>query len=535
MSKVNHQIIDYYDNTLGLNTVSSGIRLKPNEARDLQDVDLFPIGGWSKRNGYTSLNTSGVTSYSCTGLYMARFSTAGGTNMAFLVSANLLYSMPASLNGTWTDITGALTITTGANNIWNFAMLNDIVVLGNGDTDASIKISSAGAASALTPGPFTKFLFPVESRGYMWYFVPTVGGTVQYDRGYFSDINDPTTVGTNNYVDIAKGQGGDVRGAVDYKTYLYVFKRHGIYQLTYQPTRVNSSGTTFPWTEFANPVVPGVGTQSHRSIVKFTTPSTHATPGQELVFFVDQYGIPRIFDGATTISLSSKIGYSRDSNILSLSDMDRSRNPYCFSINYPSKNRILCFMSKLNSQQDTCWVIDYSTGFAITRYHYYNAFNVGALFEKSDGTFKPYLGGYSGDVYQADQGTTDNGQPINDYYMTGDAFIKSPVIRNKWYFMEMKGANSASGNTKVSYYINGEDTPVSSETRSLTSSLTTWGTGMTWGISQWARQGLVNSQLPINLVSKTMRVKVETVDKLNDTLTVEGFAITAEQLGTSED
>lgn len=538
MAVVGHQFIDFYENTGGINTVSSAVRLKTNESRDMQDIDLLPIGGFSKRNGYALLNSSPVGSLACTGLYMARFSTSGGTNLALLVAGSKVYSMPSTLNGTWTDITGSLTITSGNNNIWNFAMLNDIVALGNG-TDNSIQINSGGSASALSGGslPFTNFLFPVEYNGYMFYFVPKVSGVVNYDRGYFSSLNDPATVGANNFIDVSKKQGGDVKGAVDYKTFLYVFKRHGIYQVTFQPTQVDSSGNLFPFVQSPNAIVPGVGTQSHRSIVKFTTPATHATPGQELVFFIDQFGIPRIFDGTTTISFASKIGTSRDTAITSLSSMDNTRLPYSWSVNYPSKSRIVFFLSKANSKQDTAWVLDYTTGFSFSRYKYASAFNVGALFEKNDGTFKPYYGDYSGNVVQSDQGTTDNGSAINDYYVTGDTFLQSPVMNSKWYLLDMRGVNgSTSQNTKVSYYINGGDTPSASDTRSLATSGTLWGAGppaMTWGISSWAKAGLVQTTFDVNQVSKTMRLKIESNTKLTDTMQIEGFSLAGEVLGTS--
>lgn len=537
MALTNYNYIDFYDLIGGINTVSSAVKLTPSDARDIQDMDLFPIGGFSKRNGYAVLNSVPANSLATTGLYMARYSTAGGTNLAYLISGTKLYSMSAALGGTWTDITGGLTITAGANNIWNFDILNDIVVLGNG-TDTPIQINSSGVASTLSSGlPFTSFKFPLMSRGYMFYFVPTVGGSVLYDRCYFSDINDPPTVDTNNFIDIGKRQGGDVKGAVEYKTFVYVFKRHGIYQMTFQPTQVNSAGDFFPWIQYPSPVVPGVGTQSHRSICKFTTPTTHATPGQELVFFVDQFGVPRIFDGATTISFSSKIGFSRDATIKSLSDMDNTRAPYCFSVNYPSKNRILCFMSENDSQQDTCWVLDYSKGFAICRYDFYDNFNVGALFEKSDGTFKPYFGNYAGQVFQSDSGTTDNGHSINDYYVTGDMFLKSPALRSKWYLIDVRGMNGAtSENIDLEYYLDGADTPSIQDTQSLSRGGVLWGAGpppMIWGTSSWAISGLSNTSYEIDAESKTIRIKVGSSDKLNDSLIMEGFSLAGEVLGTS--
>lgn len=540
MSLYDYIFTDFFNLTGGLNTVKSAIALNQTEARDLQNIDFFPIGGIQKRNGYSKLNSSAVSSNSCTGLYMARFSTSGGTNLALLVNDTKIYKMSASLGGTWTDITSGLTITTGANNIWNFDILNDVVVLGNG-TDTGIQVSSAGTASALSGGtiPFTKFRFPVQHRGYMWYFVPTVSGTTYYDRAYWSDINNPVSfatlsTGTNQYVNVGVGQGGIITGAVDFKTYLYVFKRSGIFQINYQPTRVNSGGEIFPFTETPNPVVPGVGTQSHRSIVKFTTPETHPTPGQELLFFVDQFGAPRIFDGVTTLSFSSKIGYSRDTTITSLSDMDQTRNPYCFAINYPSKNRILCFMSKTNSQQDTVFVFDYSTGFAISRYKFASSFNVGALFEKSTGVFKPYVGDYAGTVFETDTGTSDSGTAIVDYYMTGDTYNKSPSIKSKWFFMDLRGAtNSATQQVKISYYLFSSDTPNFFDAKTLANSGATWGS-FVWAQSSWAYKTIKNVTSEIGAESKTLRVRVESNDNLNDTYTLEGFSLASQVLGTEQ-
>ena len=528
--------IDSYDFTGGINTVSSSVALKQSECRDCQDIDFFPIGGFSKRNGYTRLSTSPLGTDAVTGLYMARYSLSGGTNIAYMVQGSKLYKMSAALGGTWTDITGSLTITAGNNNIWTFAMLNDICVAANG-VDTPIQISSSGVASALTSGTFTptNYKFATQSRGYMWYFAPTIGGTVQYDRGYFSDINDPLTVGANNFVNVHRGQGGDLKGAVEFKTHLYVWKRHGIFQLIFQPTQVDSSGNTFPWIQSPNPVVPGVGTQSHRSIVKFTTPTSHATPGQEYVFFIDQFGSPRIFDGSTTLSFSSKIGYSRDTSILSLSDMDQTRNTYAFCINYPSKNKILIFMSKINSQQDTCWVMDYSVGFAIGRYKYNVAFNAGDLFEKSDGTFKPYVGDYTGEVHETDSGTTDNGAAINDYFLGMDHFAGSPARRCSWPNIDIRGTTgSSTQKIKVGYHIDGDDTlGFQPDSFSLQDVQTLWGSSqpMTWGVSEWSKKTFLTRTSEINVLSRTLRVRIESDTKLTDTYTIEGYTLWADPRG----
>jgi hypothetical protein len=531
MPLLESQPIDFYGVTDGIDTISSSLRLTNTKWRDAQNVNYFPIGGFSWRQGYEELNSSPVSADAVTGLYMARFSTPA--NVAFMTCGTKLYKMD-SLDGTWDDITGAVTITAGKNNLWNFASLNDIVVLAN-DTDTCIQVPSSLSAAVLAGTPaFTSALFPIEFRGYMFYCNTVESATRQPDRLRFSDLNAPnsfTMLSSNNFIDIAKKQGGDVRGGVVYDGRLYIFKRSGIYSIEFQPTRVNSSGTIFPFIENANPVVEGVGTQSHRSIVKFTTPITHKTPQQELVFFVDQFGVPRLFDGAATTQIGYTITKSRDTNIKSLADMDKTRNPQIFAVNYPERSQILCWMTEDDEQHDTCWVFDYSTGFAWNRFSFADDFNCGALFENVDGTYRLYLGDYAGTTYEYDTTQTDNGTAITSYVTTGDSFIQSPMVLSNWIVNEIRGVTGTELQTvSVAYYVDGEDTP------SVTGSLSFTRTGqpvwaqVQWGQFSWAKGGIVPKTSPINLDAKTLRVKFSNSTSGN-TASIEGFGLLAKPQG----
>lgn len=524
------QLTDYYQLTGGIDTISSAVALGTSKYRDAQNVNGFPLNGFSWRQGYTPLNSTAVSG-PCTGLYMARFSS--GTNTAFLVSDTKLYSM-ASLSGTWTDRTNSMTITTGKNNLWNFAMLNDIVIATN-DTDTCLQIDNTLTTAVVAGSPsFTSALFPIEFYGYMFYWNTVESATRQPDRGRFSDINAPnafTMVTTNNVIDVAKKQGGDVRGAVVYDGRQFVFKRHGIYAIDFQPTRVNSSGLVFPFTEAANPVVVGVGTQSHRSIVKFTTPITNTKQsGKELVFFVDQFGVPRLFDGSTTVQIGFSISKSRDTSILSLSDMDKTRIPQIFAVNYPERSQIHCWMTKDGSQHDTDWILDYSTGFAWYRNVYNDDFNVGALFEKTDGTFRMYMGDYNGKVYEYDTTQADNGVAISSYVIPGDAFNQSPVINSNWAHNEIRGATGSSTQlVTINYYADGEDSPSLTDSFSLTTAQSQWD-DVTWDDFQWAASGLVTKTRVIGTDAKTLRAKLLNTT-LNSTASIEGFTFFSRILG----
>lgn len=541
MAKLENSPTDYYQSVDGVDTVSSSVALGPSKFRDAQNINLFPIGGYSWRNGYAKLNSSAVSASACNGLHMARYTNG---NAAVLVAGTKIYTMPSNLSGTWTDRTGVLTLSAGNTVTYSFGLLNDILVICN-DTDTTLQMDNAFTTAVLAGSPvFTSAKFCLEHLGYMFYGQTVEGGTRYYDRFRFSDINAPnsfTSLGSNNFVDVATKTAGDLRGGVSYNGNLYAFKRNGIYLITFQPTQVNSSGVIFPFSNYPIAIVPNVGTQSHRSIVKFTTPITNTKQsGVELVFFVDQFGMPRIFDGATTVQIGYPIQKSRDTNILTLSDMDSTQLPYCWAINYPERNQIWLFMSQNSSILTTCWVLDYTVGFAWSRHSFATNFLSGAIFEKSNGKWKPFTGDYAGTVYEQDSGTDDNGTAISSYVVHGDAFLGSPTINSNWPWIELKGATgSASQTIQLDFYKNGEDIPsITLQNVTLAEIQTTWGTTgtggvMVWGTSYWAKSGLATLQKEINMDAKTIRVKISNTTSGN-TLALEGFSLLGRPLGSSQ-
>lgn len=541
MAALSGQLKDYFNCLEGVDTVSSSVTLGPTKFRDAQNINMFPVGGYSWRNGYAKLNSSAVSANACNGLTMARYTTG---NIAVLVSGNKVYSMPSNLNGTWTDRTNGITLSTGNTINYSFGTLNDTLV-GCNDTDSVFQMDNALTVAVLAGSPvFTSAMFCLEHLGYMFYGQTVESATRQYDRFRFSDINAPnsfTMLGSNNFIDVAVKTGGDLRGAVSYNGNLYAFKRHGIHLISFQPTQVNSSGVIFPFSQYPVPVIPRVGTQSHRSIVKFTTPITNTKQsGVELVFFVDQFGTPRIFDGSATVQIGYPIQSSRDTTITSLSSMDRSQLPYTWAVNYPDRNQIWVFMAKDSALMDTCWVMDYTTGFSWTRHKFANTFASGSLFEKSSGKWTIFTGDYAGTVYEQDTTALDVATAISSYVVHGDAYNDSPTINSNWSWIELKGATGDNSQTiQLDFYKNGEDIPsITLSGVALASIQTTWGTTgvggtMTWGSSVWAKSGLTTLQKEIGMDAKTLRVKISNTTASN-TLALEGFSLNSQPLGVSQ-
>jgi hypothetical protein len=499
------EVINLYAMVNGLSTIKSGVRVDHEELKNCQNIRYKPVGGFKWRQGYETLGNQ--PNAAATGLYMGRFS--DGTNVAFRTQGTKLEKM---------DITGAVTITGGQDNLFTFAILNDIVIGVNG-VNNPLQISSALSATAVSALPGSAIAsYVYEHRGYMFY--------ITNDAAYFSDLNTPATVQTNNFIRVGGKNGGKHVGGVDYQGKNYIFKRHGIYGIEYQPTRVNTAGDLFPFIENANPVVPGVGTQSARSIVKFTTPATHKSPGQELVFFIDQFGVPRLFDGSTSLSIGSTILESRDTNITSLANMEKTRLGQTWCVNDTANNLIYCFMASTGrTTHDVCWVLDYTSNFSWARDSYYDTFNCGAIFETTEGVFKPYFGNYDGQVFEMQSSQSDNGQPITSYARSGDLFVGHVVTQSRWLYNEIRGSAGDDGQlVTVRYYKDGEDSPSLSGTINLFKENQANWDEVNWDEFNWAYTGLTTKSSEINIEAKTLSVEFSNTT-LGNTASIEGYSI----------
>lgn len=500
--------IDFVNNTGGMMPVMAGPRIPATSCRRAKNINLFPIGGFSRRYGYARLNSSAQSAAIQTGLFDAAFSS--GTHILVGTCGTKIGTM-ASLSGTWDDRTGALVLTAGQNNQFSFAILNDVVVCCN-DVDTCIQINSALTAAVLAGSPaFTSALFAVEYRGYMFYGNTVETGTRQPDILRFSNNGSPNTFTSTDFIYVHKKQGGQLRGAIVHKDRLLCFKENNLYEVVFQPTRVASDGTVFPFIQNPNPILRGIGTQSHRTLVSFTTPETHVQPG-EYVFFLDQFGMPRVYTYG--LNIAPKVGWSisncRDTGVVTLNSMVRTVSALrsAFAVDYPERNQIWLFMSQ-TTQMDTCWVLDYTLGWAWSQHSFADAFACGALVQHTDGTYRIFTGDRNGYTSRHDTTNLDNATSINWLYETGDIYRKSTSIRCNWPFFEMRGTTpDPTQSIGVTFIPDGNDVGQSTFSASLSTPQPLWGAPSTiWGQFSWATVGTVNKTFNPSKDAKTMRTK----------------------------
>ena len=130
----------------GLNTNASGLAVQDSESSDCQNVDFDIFGSVVKRNGYTQLNVSAFNS-GATWNSLHWLELSSGTDYIMGTCGNKLAKMD-NLGGTWTDITGALTITAGNTNFMRWRTFLDTAV-GTNNVNVPIKWTGTGNGAVL--------------------------------------------------------------------------------------------------------------------------------------------------------------------------------------------------------------------------------------------------------------------------------------------------------------------------------------------------------------------------------------------------
>ena len=151
----------------GLHSNSATTELNLNEALDLSNIIISSDGSyWRTRGGNTVFNSTAMNSgTNVQGL--GYFRTAANAEYLTAVCGNKIFAS-TSLNGTMTDITGAVTVTGSAANIWTLLTFNNVHIGFGGPStapDAPWSWTGAGNAAALGGTPPSAYgAFQVNNR-----------------------------------------------------------------------------------------------------------------------------------------------------------------------------------------------------------------------------------------------------------------------------------------------------------------------------------------------------------------------------------
>lgn len=139
----------------GLHSAIAVTELGLNEAYDLSNLVIGPNGNYFRsKNGNTTFNAVAMNS-AANVQGLSYYKLIDGTQHLVSICGNKIFESTA-LDGTMNDITGAVSITGGANNIWSFLTFNNVLIGFGGIStapDTPIKYTGSGNAAALSGTP----------------------------------------------------------------------------------------------------------------------------------------------------------------------------------------------------------------------------------------------------------------------------------------------------------------------------------------------------------------------------------------------
>lgn len=482
----------------GLNSTAGGLGAQNNESTDLQNIDLNKFGSILKRNGYTALNTTAITaSPTSDGLSWFEYDSSGTTvRFAINVGGGKFFKMD-DLDGTWDDITGALTITSG--NHCDFEnWLNQIFVT-NGQDPPFTWTGSGNGAAITVPASLTKAKFVKQFNNYLFLANVVVGGTSHPSRIYWSDLNTVSSWTATSFIDIAKNNGQAITGIKVLSDRLVVFKERSIYNVFF------TGNADIPFT------LPGGGKSN--SPVGCVAPFTIQEVENGLVFL--SFDGFYYYDGNNSFKLSDKI-------TTTLLGYNTTRFSQAVSTVQKYKNRYMCSLVGSGTTNSRVVVWDYFNN-AFSIYTGIAAASL-ATFYVSGVDERPYFGDYAGFVYRMDSGIDDYplnvATAVNAYYYTNwinfdDLNDQKGVPHIVVYYQ----TNNATLTFAYSYDF--ESTDTYTQTFSIATGTSIYGTAV-YGTGTYAGAGGAQQRRDLDGRGRVLRFKFAN-STLGEAFQIDGF------------
>lgn len=443
----------FADFTGGMNVDSSPTSLELNQALDLDNVILLPQGGFKKTNGNSEYNSTAMASGAAvhgSGFYR------NITDVEYMMQISGTKIYKSEFDGTMDDITGAVTISTGQDNIWSYTQMNDLAIFvgGNRSTDVPLKWNGTGNAAVLagTP-PVGKWCISANNR---LFIANTVAAPSRINWSILGNPEDFSGAGSGSQ-DVATNDGDQLVGACLLATdHLLVFKQNSIHELVVR---------TAPFPLF--PLFTDIGAISNRAILDvdgvcfFVTPEPRmkATDGNSIVDFPDTFNA--IWDG-----------------------LNKSRLQYIQGI-YDKKRRLVMWFCSYGASaaNDFCiaWDLDRKSWIKFSSGH-----NMNTASMMQDRVI--YGGGYDGKIYKIDDDSTANyasegDTPIDAYWRSGWMDNDQMINMKHIPYVDLNFKTQDSGTFRFSY---GYDFQSDRNSASINMQQggALWGTGI-WGSSSW--------------------------------------------------
>ena len=518
-SALTWQLVEVDKLTGGLNDSFNEITLDTSEAADLLNI-IFPRtvnGAIASRPGYSRLNATAISGTpDCTGVFFFKL-TSGTRYLVSLWTDDKVRKMDyggSGADGTWDDITGALSFNVATDNHADFIMAEDSVVIEDelGNT-APYRWTGTGDATALTADA------DVPNSKYIEYHVRHLflaGDDSNPSRLYFSGLDDITNYTSTDFIRIETNSGdGVIRGLKSGLDGLYIWKDSSIWRL---------SGTNRD--DFVlERMVQGIGTLSDASIAIVNDPKSN----QQVFVFVTQNGDVAAYDGGVNVAILSHKIKASFPNGLNFNRIDEVRaTSYEFMY-------VASVSTSGEAEHNRLYLFDFLNK-SWTRFSGMEA-NALSTFENSTGRQLLIFGDYDGFANQWDLfDTTTYNDPgttaINAYYETGWLPFKDIGYEKDLRVLRVWANQEGNSRTlDVEVKADFEDTGTSQ-------SISLAGSGATWDSAIWDAAVYADLTVSIGRIEpnrgaekNVFKVRLENGERANERFTIRKMQLLIEPSG----
>lgn len=464
---------DFFNLTGGLNDAADPTAIALTEASDLQNVLLSTSGGIEKRSGFSQINSSASCGGSAfTGLTFYR--QADGDRFLVGVCTNdtiqkMDYGSGTSgPDGTWDAITGSVSLTVNADDLADFATVQDVLVIEDGiRTTDPITWTGTGNASVLTAAPNASM---VEfHKRILW----VAGRSDARSRVDFSNLDDYTTWTATDFLLVETDDNQVITGLRSALDCLYVFKTESIWRIC-GSDRDNLT---------LEQMVRGVGAASNQSI----------TVINNRFLFTTHQGDVAVYDGGITVQIiSSKIEGTLAPTNINLSRIEDTV-AVAFDDGTGDEDYYLSLSLSGSGTHNLLLVFD-TLHQAWTKF---SGISANAMTSYEVGTQQRAIAfsDYSGYVNRYPSGTSDAGTSISAYYQSGHLRLDIPTVKTFREFQLMlrqEGSQSITFERRVDFAGSG-----TASTISLAGSGALWDSA-TWDSSSYADIVTAITRVPVN-------------------------------------
>lgn len=427
----------------------------------------------TERHNATAANSGAA----CTGLF--KFARTGGSAEDFvgIFGNKIMYDVA----GTWTDITGAVTITAGQNNLFTGVVFKDVLIVTNG-VDVPIKWTGTGNAAVLGGSPPTApFITAKWGRLFM--------AGMSSDRGIiqYSGVNLHESWGAGDTLRIFVAGEEWITGLVSFRDFLLVLTNKSIYSVT-----ANEGEGVFlnPFNVDKNKPLQ-VGVSSQRAFVVI---------GGDAVF-MDADGQVRSLQATQQYGNVAEAALSRKIAPVTLKNMNLTRNQYVSSAYLPAEDWIVFAITATGLTTNTVLIVLDLKDTAVfldpvrakPKWTKFTGLSANAFCTRTvSGIQYLYFGDYSGFVSRfRDTVLNDNGAAIAKVAKTKWFDFGTPhmVKSLRSFAIEAEQNNST---LTINHYFDYNEAAASALSLSLASGVTggLWDTAK-WDTDKWAGTGIV--------------------------------------------